>query len=333
MPSCSGNHKQAPMTGGGVGSMLRRAKSKLRKLTKRNKPTKPANASYEMVDLTPPTIASTRFGPKSMYNNREVHRQAVDDLEQHGLKLKNNLSRTRINLKFWVDTSYKLGKQNQKLTEEKEKLGKELKAAVDKLAECETGKASLGRRHAAAAKMYRAAHVDRTLGALKGEELLAEAMKQVKELQGQYDSATKHAGTKSEKVTELGMKLTAANAKVAELESNLESAKRRTQLANSRAASLELESDVLKAQYAAAAEKLENDKQKHSKELTQRNNLLAAARNQFAEVEANRKLKSKASKLAENNTFTRRLKAGVQLPKSSKKSKYTPLHPFGSFGG
>ncbi len=292
MPSCSGNHKQAPMTGGGVGSMLRRAKSKLRKLTKRNKPTKPANASYEMVDLTPPTIASTRFGPESMYNNREVHRRAVDDLEQHVLKL----------------------------TEEKEKLGKALKAAVDKVAECETGKASLGRRHAAAAKMYRAAHVDRTLGALKGEELLAEAMKQVKELQGQYDRATKHAGTKSEKVTELGMKLTAANAKVAELESNLESAKRRAQLANSRAASLELESDVLKAQYAADAEKLENDKQKHSKELTQRNNLLAAARNQFAEVEANRKLKSKATKLAENNTFTRRLKAGVQLPKSSKKS-------------
>lgn len=400
MPSCSGNHKQVPMTGGGVRSMLRRAKSGLRKLTKRNKPTPTRNEEYEMVDFRP-KIATIRFGSKSKYNNRAAHRQGVADLEQYVKQLQEEvkeltqqseiaqnahsqcMSREKKNIDL-EKKNIDLEKKNKELYLEigsgakahirdfdrlnrachqkdyqNEKLTKALDAAVAKLAECESGKASLGRRHAAAAKMYRQAHVDRTLGALdtedaldkaiEAEELLAKAHKRVKDLQDQYERATKHAGTKSEKVTELGMKLNAASAKVAELESKLgnvsieadaalnmlqkvtaagmsdrrraESAERRKQQASSRAANLELESDVLKAQYAAAAERLENDTLKHSQELNHKNKLLSAARNQFADVEANKKLKSKAAKLAENNTITRRLKAGVQSPKSSKQSK------------
>jgi hypothetical protein len=239
MPSCSGNHKQAPMTGGGIRSMLRRAKSGLRKLTKRNKPTKPTE-EFEMVDITP-KVASTRFGSKSRYNSNKAHRQAVNNLEGYVGVQRNALTRhgkfkTEICQKATEKLEQKnieLEKKNAELRAElgaagahvrdaaasanachkkdflNEQLAGELEAAVAKLAECESGKASLGRRHAAAAKMYRAAHVERTLGALEtedaldkaieAEELLAKANIKVAELQGQHDRAIKHAGTKSEK--------------------------------------------------------------------------------------------------------------------------------------
>jgi len=463
MPSCSGNHKQAPMTGGGIRSMLRRAKSGLRKLTKRNKPApKPLVNSYEMEKIKP-TIASTRFGSKSKYNNRAAHRQGVADLEQYVKQLQEEVK------ELTQQSDIAQTAHGQCMDREAKRLGnpaltKELEAAVSKLAkaekqleteraevkrlyeangiaertlmqkkeelaeanakltECESGKASLGRRH-----------VNRTLGALdtedalnkasEAEKLLAIAREQLATLQDKYTSATQHAGTKSEKITELGVKLNAANAKVTSLESNLvnarafdkkksirrrfaqniahgalsimqkrasvkrqsaaktkatldnalsnlnklneeynksveingtnteqnmqlramldkandkvnrlqaaigsterklASAERRKQQASSRAANLELESDVLKAQYAAAAERLENDTLKRSQELKHKNNLLAAARNQFADVEANRKLKSKAAELVKNNMFSRRLTVGVQNLKSSKKSR------------
>lgn len=276
MPSCSGN-KKATMTGGGVRSMLRRAKSGLRKLTKRNKSTR--NEAYEMVDLSP-KIATTRFGSKSKYNNRMVHRMGVADLERYVKQLQEEVKELTQQSEI-AQTAHgqcmdreakrlgnpaltkelevaveKLAKAEKQLETERDEVRrlydanseanrklmyteKELESAVAKLSECESGKSSLGRRHAAAAKMYRQAHVDRTLGALEteealdktieAEELLAKAQKQAATLQAQYDRATAHAGTKSEKVTELTMKLGAANAKVAKLESNLASAERRTQ--------------------------------------------------------------------------------------------------------
>jgi chromosome segregation ATPase len=444
MPSCSGN-KKAPMTGGF--SLLRRAKSGLRKLTKRSKPQTHAE-ELQMVNLRP-KVASTRFGSmkkklpyvvpghvESMENIANLQASQLSELEQQVAKLEKANEKCNYDLVYkGVELNRVTGERNEmshihtKLEKVHKGTLKDLESAVAELAECEAGKASGSRRH-----------VNRTLGALdtedalnkaiEAEELLATAHEQLKALQDKYTSATQHAGAKSGKITELGVKLNAANAKVAALESNarevmasaekkssrrrfaqniahgalsimqkrasvkrqsaaqteaaldkaqsnlnklneeykksveingtnteqnmkllelldeandkvielqsaigsaenragsterkLASAERRNKLASSRAANLELESDVLKAQYAAAAERLENDTLKRSQELNHKNKLLAAARNQFAEVEANRKLKSKAAELVKNNMFSRRLTVGVQNPKSSKKSR------------
>lgn len=301
MPSCSENHKHA-MTGGGVRSMLRRAGAGLRKLTKRNK-AKSLPVEQEMVSMGP-RIATTRFGSKSKYNNRAVHRQSVEDLETHVVDLKqqvaelekaneiaqsahsncisrekeraftsNNILRrtklgrdtiSKVNTKLVkeneqmakeLDTAVsKLGETEQKLAEstvahvrDYERFGEasrkqmyELAVAKEKLAECEAGKESGSRRRKAAVKMYRQAHVDRTIAAVDTEEALEKAIateeafvkaeNAYKALKTKYDTAVAHSGTKSEKVTELGMKLNAAAEKVKQLEKELKKAQKSAEL-------------------------------------------------------------------------------------------------------
>jgi chromosome segregation ATPase len=348
MPSCSGNHKQAPMTGGGIRSMLRRAKSGLRKLTKRSKPQTHAE-EFQMVNLRP-KVASTRFGSmkkklpyvvpghvESMENIANLQASQLSELEQQVAKLEKANEKCNHDLVYkGVELNKVTGEQNEmsrihtKLEKEHKGTLKDLESAVAKLAECEAGKASGSRRRQAAAKMYRAAHVDRTLGALDTEDALANMEKHKKmsnEWKKTYDITARIARQQESKadaaIQKLGEVVPAAMSdrrRLKSTERKLASAERRKQQASSRAANLELESDVLKAQYAAAAERLENDTLKHIQELNHKNKLLAAARNQFADVETNRKLKVQAANLVKNNKFTRRLTVGVQPPKSSKKS-------------
>jgi len=254
MPSCSGNQKQV-MTGGGIRSMLRRAGAGLRlpKLTKRNKPQKTSNEQYEMVSMGP-MIATTRFGSKSKYNNRAVHRQAVEDLETYVVDLKQHVAelekaKAKCDDEFayrGVELNKVNGERNQitqihaKLEKEHNKTVKELESAVAKLAECEASKASGSRRRKAAAKMYRQAHVGRTLAELNTEEALDKAIEAeeafvkaenaYKDLKAKYDTAVAHSGIKSEKVTELGTKLNAAAETVKQLEKALKKAQKSAEL-------------------------------------------------------------------------------------------------------
>lgn len=229
MPSCSGN-KKAPMTGGGVRSMLRRAKSGLRKLTKRNKPTPTRNEEYEMVDLSP-KIATTRFGSKSKYNNRAAHRQGVADLERYVKQLQEEVKELTQQSEI-AQTAH-----GQCMDREAKRLGnpaltKELEAAVEKLAKAEK---QLEKEHAEVIRLYDAnGEAERKL--MYVEKELAEA-KRKKELadSGHIGCMTMSGKLVNEK-KQLTKELDAAVAKLAECESiksslgrRAASAERRTQ--------------------------------------------------------------------------------------------------------
>ena len=263
MPSCSGNHKQV-MTGGGVRSMLRRAGAGLRKLTKRSKPQTRA-AEFEMVNLSP-KVATTRFGSKSKYNSRAAHRQAISNLEGYvGLQRNALTHHGKFKTEICQKATEKLEKKNDELEKKYDKLfgefgagaqahvrdvergsrachtkdskieqlTKDLEAAVSKLAECESGKASGSRRRKAAAKMYRQAHIDRTIGAIDTEDALDKTIEAEELLAKERERAAKARLEANEAQGMLDKEMTAAKSDQRRLASTerkrASSAERRTQ--------------------------------------------------------------------------------------------------------
>lgn len=368
------------MTGGGVRSMLRRAKAGFRKLTKRNKP-QSRKEEFKMVSRGP-TVATTKFGPntglprilpghmeameneikKNKENARQLileretlqtihkkllaetenlsainkeltrakekcisekfecytfknqaesdrnkithmyttlekeHKATLKDLESAEADLKNLEKKYKFKLNDFKSAEDELTKLETKHNE----TVKELESAVAKLAECEAGKESGSRRRKAATKMYRQAHIDRTLGALNTESALlntesaldktievenalVKAEDKYKGLKAKYDREVQHTDTKSKKVAELEKQV------------------KKLKMAQDRIYDLELEAEVHNAQIQAAANRMANNKVAFQKTLNNKNAELGQARNQIHYIQDASKLKAKAAAL--NNTY------------------------------